>query len=38
MRYEGYLEVEEATISEMSTLAAHLIADVRALIGLAASP
>ncbi len=36
--YEGYLEVEEATISEMSSLAAHLIADVRALIGQATGP
>jgi len=30
--------VEEATISEMSTLTAQLIADVRALIGQATSP
>ncbi|MDD2711829.1 MAG: hypothetical protein PHU77_02840 [Simplicispira sp.] len=31
--YEGYLEVEEATLTELCTLAAYLIADVRVLVG-----
>ena len=29
--YEGYLEVEESTITELSTLVAGLIEDVRVL-------
>ena len=38
VRIEGPLEGEAATISEMGTLAAQRIADVRAWIGQATSP